>query len=53
MKTRHLSLVSGKTTLALEPYYWSILEYLADDDGYNHWRDWFYCYVLPDFKVAT
>ena len=26
------------------------LEYLADEDGYKHWRDWFYCYVLPDFK---
>ena len=47
---RHLSLDSGKTTLALEPYYWTILEYLADEDGYSHWRDWFYCHVLPDFK---
>ncbi len=50
LKTRHLLLDSGKTTLALEPYYWTILEYLADEDGYKHWRDWFYCYVLPDFK---
>ena len=48
LKTRHLSLDSGKTTLALEPYYWTILEYLADEDGYKHWRDWFYCCMLED-----
>ena len=50
LKTKHLLLDTGKTTLSLEKYYWAILDYLADEDGQRDWRDWFYLNVLPDYK---
>ena len=48
MKTRHLSLDSGKTTLALEQEYWLLIEEMSEEDGYGDWRDWFYCCMLED-----
>ena len=49
-KTKSLSLNTGKTTLSLERYYWSLLDYLAAEWGECDWRDWFYNYVLPSYK---
>ena len=46
LKTRHLSLDSGKTTLALEQEYWLLIEEMSEEDGYGDWRDWFYCCIL-------
>ena len=46
MKTRHLSLDSGQTTLALEQEYWLLIEEMSEEDGYGDWRDWFYCACL-------
>ena len=48
LKTRHLSLDSGKTTLALEQEYWLLIEEMSEEDGYGDWRDWFYCCMLED-----
>jgi hypothetical protein len=51
LKTKSLSLSTGKTTLSMERYYWVLLEYLANEWGERDWRDWFYRYVLPDYKM--
>ena len=48
MKTRHLSLDSGKKTLALEQEYWLLIGGMSEEDGYSDWRDWFYCCMLED-----
>ena|GEM_PF-1559211 len=40
MKTKHLNVDTGKTTLALENPYRGLMEYLADEDGYSDWRVW-------------
>ena len=50
-KTKSLSLNTGKTTLSLERYYWTLLDYLADEWGEYDWRDWFYKYVLPEYDT--
>jgi predicted DNA-binding ribbon-helix-helix protein len=45
---RHISLESGRSSIALEREYWKALETLAYDDGWHNWRDFFYVNVLPD-----
>ena len=46
---RHIVLEQGKSTLALEPSYWLMMEYLAEIDGVEDWREWFYLNVYPIF----
>ena len=45
---RHISLESGRSSIALEREYWKALETLAYDDGWHNWLDFFYVNVLPD-----
>ena len=42
LKNRSINLEHGKTTLALEPEYWNILETFAVRDGFQDWRTYFY-----------
>ena len=42
LKHRSISLEHGKTTLALEPEYWNILEAFALRDGFQDWRTYFF-----------
>jgi len=50
LKTKHINLNTGKTTLSLEKQYWTLLDYLADEDGHANWRDWFYVNVLSEYQ---
>ena len=47
LEQRYISLESGRSSIALEREYWTALEALAYDDGWHHWRDFFYVNVLP------
>ena len=48
LEQRHISLESGRSSIALESEYWKALEKLAYDDGWHNRRDFFYVNVLPD-----
>ena len=48
LEQRHISLASGRSSIALEREYWKALEALAYDDGWHNWRDFFYVNVLPN-----
>ena len=48
LEQRHISLESGRSSIALEREYWKALETLAYDDGWHNWRDFFYVNVLPN-----
>ena len=48
LEQRHISLASGRSSIALEREYWKALETLAYDDGWHNWRDFFYVNVLPN-----
>lgn len=37
----HITLASGRSSIALEREYWKALEALAYDDGWDNWRDLF------------
>ena len=41
LEQRHITLVSGRSSIALEREYWKALEALAYDDGWDNWRDLF------------
>jgi|TARA_B110001454_G_scaffold178751_2_gene171678 predicted DNA-binding ribbon-helix-helix protein len=47
---RTLTLDERRTTLALENPWWGLLEYLAIEDGYSNWRDWFHENILNDWN---
>ena len=36
---RHITLASGRSSIALEREYWKALETLAYEDGWHNWRD--------------
>ena len=40
-KQRHISLASGRDSIALEREYWQALVVLAYEEGWNNWRDFF------------
>ena len=42
LEQRHITLASGRSSIALEREYWKALETLAYDDGWHNWRDFFY-----------
>ena len=48
LEQRHITLASGRSSIALEREYWKALETLAYDDGWHNWRDFFYVNVLPN-----
>ena len=48
LEQRHITLASGRSSIALEREYWKALETLAYEDGWHNWRDFFYMRVLPD-----
>ena len=48
LEQRHIDPAGGRSCLALEREYWQALEFLAYEDGWNNWRDFFYMRVLPD-----
>ena len=50
LKTKSITFDSGKTTLSLEPTYWMLLDYLADQQGYRDWRDWLYDALDAEYK---
>lgn len=41
LKQRHISLASGRGSIALEREYWQAPEVLAYEEGWNNWRDFF------------
>ena len=45
LEQRHITLASGRSSIALEREYWKALETLAYEDG---WRDFFYRNILPN-----
>ena len=48
LEQRHITLASGRISIALEREYWKALEILAYNHGWHNWRDFFYVNVLPD-----
>ena len=48
LEQRHISLASGRSSIALEREYWKALETLAYEDGWHNWRDFFYRNILPN-----
>ena len=48
LEQRHITLASGRSSIALEREYWKALETLAYDDGWHNWRDFFYVNILPN-----
>ena len=48
LEQRHITLASGRSSIALEREYWKALETLAYEDGWHNWRDFFYAVVLKD-----
>ena len=46
-KQRHISLASGRGSIALEREYWQALVVLAYEEGWNNWRDFFQARILP------
>ena len=48
LERRHITLASGRSSIALEREYWKALESLAYHDGWHNWRDFFYVNVLPN-----
>ena len=47
LEQRHIDLDNGRSCLALEREYWQALEVLANEDGWNNWREFFYMRLLP------
>lgn len=43
---RSISLDSRKTTIALENEFWGIIQYCAEEEGYDNWQDWLHVNVL-------
>ena len=48
LEQRHITLASGRSSIALEREYWKALETLAYEDGWHNWRDFFYRNILPN-----
>ena len=48
LEQRHITLASGRSSIALEREYWKALETLSYEDGCHDWRDFFYAVVLKD-----
>ena len=48
LEQRHISLASGRSSIALEREYSKALETLAYEDGWHNWRDFFYRNILPN-----
>ena len=48
LEQRHITLASGRSSIALEHEYWKALETLAYEDGWHNWRDFFYRNILPN-----
>ena len=44
LEQRHISLASGRSSIALEREYWKALETVAYEDGWHNWRD--FCYLI-------
>ena len=51
LEQRHITLASGRSSIALEREYWKALETLAYEDGWHNWRDFFYMRILPDKPI--
>ena len=51
LEQRHISLASGRSSIAPEREYRQALEVLAYEDGWDDWRDFFYMRVLPDKRT--
>ena len=47
LEQSHISLASGRSSIALEREYSQVLEVLAYEDGWKNWRDFFYMRILP------
>ena len=47
LEQRHISLASGRSSIALEREYWKALETLACEDAWHNWSDFFYRNILP------
>ena len=47
LKQRHISLASGRGSIALECEYWQAPEVLAYEEGWNNCRDFFSARILP------
>ena len=48
LEQRHISLASGRSSIALGREYWKALETLAYEEGWHNWRDFFYRNILPN-----
>ena len=47
LEQRHISLASGRSSIALEREYWKALETFAYEEGWHNWRDFLYRNILP------